>query len=249
MAAFTLTSFNARWGLSADDQPFDLTEAVASFDTDVVVLQEVWEPSDGSGALTPTADRLGYRLLHVPLSPSFLEPRPEITADLERASGTWGVALLTRLPVTSVRVVDLGRLVERWDIAARLALLVDIDTAPGAGGDPGAGGASPVTVAAHHLSFALPNAVAQFRRLGGWLPAHRPTVVAGDCNLWGPLAGQALRRHRRAVRGRTWPADRPHSQLDHIFVSSDVEVLSARVLRPAGSDHLPVQATLRVGLA
>jgi endonuclease/exonuclease/phosphatase family metal-dependent hydrolase len=235
MASFTLTSFNARWGLSVDDEPFDLGAVVAGFDTDVVALQEVWEPSDGTGALAQTADRLGYQLWHVPLAPSFLSPQPEITADPSLAAGTWGVALLSRLPATSTRVVDLGRLVDRWDVAARLAVLADFEV-----------DGRPVTVAAHHLSFALPNALAQLRRLGGWLPAHRPTVVAGDCNLWGPLAHLALRRHRRAVRGRTWPAARPHSQLDHVFVSDGIEVESARILPSAGSDHLPVQATLRL---
>ena len=235
MATFTITSFNTRWGMADDGAPFDLAAVVATFDTDVVALQEVWEPADGSGQLTPTADALGYRLLHVPMAASFVHPRPEITADPRRASGTWGVALLSRLPVRETRTFDLGRLLERWDVATRYALLAQVEVGTGS-----------VTIAAHHLSFAMPNALAQMRRLGGALPAHRPTVVAGDCNLWGPLATRAVKRHRRAVRGRTWPAHRPHSQLDHLLVSDDVTVVSARVLPRAGSDHLPVQAELAV---
>jgi endonuclease/exonuclease/phosphatase family metal-dependent hydrolase len=235
MSTFSLTSFNARWGLTVDDEPFDLPAVVAGFDTDLVSLQEVWEPAAGGSGLDAAAESSGYRLVHVPLSPSFVDPRPEITPDPGAATGTWGVALLSRLPIRSTRVVDLGRIVERWDVADRTAILADV-----------AVGDEVVTVAALHLSFAIPNALAQLRRLGGYLPTHRPSVVAGDCNLWGPLATGVLGDHRRAVRGRTWPAARPHSQLDHILVSSTLTVEQARVLPAAGSDHRPVQARLRV---
>ena len=235
MTTFSLTSFNARWGLTVDDEPFDLAGVVAGFDTDLVSLQEVWEPTDGGSGLDATALALGYHLVHVPLSPSRVDPRPEITADPAAAAGTWGVALLSRLPVRSTRIVDLGRIVERWDVADRYAILAEV-----------AIGGTTVTVTALHLSFALPNALAQLRRLSGYLPSHRPSVVAGDCNLWGPLAAAGVGDHRRAVRGRTWPAARPHSQLDHILVSPAVTVDGASVLPPAGSDHRPVQAQLRI---
>jgi endonuclease/exonuclease/phosphatase family metal-dependent hydrolase len=145
------------------------------------------------------------------------------------------VVLLSRLPVRTTRIVDLGRMVERWDVADRYAILAEV-----------AIGDATVTIAALHLSFALPNSLAQVRRLRGYLPAQRPTIIAGDCNLWGPLATAVVGNHRRAVRGRTWPAARPHSQLDHILVSPSVTVVDAGVLPPAGSDHLPVQARLRV---
>ncbi|MGI8710259.1 MAG: endonuclease/exonuclease/phosphatase family protein [Acidimicrobiales bacterium] len=233
MDAFTVTSFNTRWGRTVDDAPFDLARTLAAFDSDVICLQEVWEPADGSGPLGAVATDLGYRLVKAPLAASFVIPRPEITEHPGQAAGTWGVALLSRLDVRRVRIVDLGRLFERWDVATRLAILADVQAGPAA-----------VTIAAHHLSFALPNAITQLRRLGGYLPSHQPSVVAGDCNLWGPVAVRALGRHRRAVRGRTWPAHRPHSQLDHLLVSPSLQVLDSAVLAPAGSDHLPVQATL-----
>lgn len=235
MTTFTLTSFNARWGLTATDEPFDLHAVVAGFDTDIVSLQEVWEPTEGGSGLDEAADGLGYRLVHVPLSPSLVHPAPAITEDPAEAAGTWGVALLSRLPVRATRIVDLGRAIERWDVAERYAILAEVDV-----------GGTTVTVTALHLSFTLPNAIAQLRRLGGYIPGHRPSVVAGDCNLWGPMAEPALGGHRRAVRGRTWPAHRPHSQLDHILVSPSIRVRQAAVLAAAGSDHLPVQATLEI---
>jgi len=105
----------------------------------------------------------------------------------------------------------------------------------------------PVLVATIHLSFVLPNAAVQLRRLRGLLPIGTPSVVVGDCNLWGPVAENLLTGWSRAVRGRTWPATRPHSQLDHLLVSPEVRATSSRVLGPVGSDHLPIQATLAVG--
>jgi endonuclease/exonuclease/phosphatase family metal-dependent hydrolase len=232
---FSITSFNARWGLTVDDVAFDLTDACRGFGTDVIAVQEVWNPEGGPGGLAAAADELGYRLIEVPLAGSFIVPKPEITAEPHEMTGTWGIGLLTRLPIRSSRIVDLGRLVDRWDVATRHAIVAELDVEGVA-----------VTVATAHLSFTLPNAFAQLRRLDGFLPRHHPSVAVGDCNLWGSLASLAAGGRRRAVRGRTWPAHRPHSQLDHILVSSDVEVDDSRVLPAAGSDHRPVRATLRV---
>lgn len=231
----SIASFNARWGRTVADEPYDVAAVVAELDADLVALQEVWIPHDEPEWLDDAATALGYQLVHAPLSPSYVDPRPEITAVPSEADGTWGVALLTRLPMRRVRTVDLGRLVERWDVADRHALLVEVDVA-----------GTPLLVAAVHLSFALPNAAAQLRRLGGLLPRHLAHVVVGDCNLWGPPARRLIGGVRPAVRGRTWPAHRPHSQLDHILVSASVAVRSGEVLPAAGSDHLPVRAVLEL---
>lgn len=233
--SFTIASFNARWGRSVDDVPFDLGAVVRGLDADVVSLQEVWVPDGEPGSVPSLAADLGYDHVHVPLSLSRVDPRPAITHLPDEALGTWGVVVLSRLPVLGTRVVDLGRLVERWDVADRYGVLVDVGV-----------GDVRVCVAGVHLSFALPNSAAQLRRLEGYLPTDRPSVVAGDCNLWGPAASAILRRHRRAVRGRTWPAHRPHSQLDHILVSPEVQVVRGEVLGEAGSDHRPIRATLSV---
>jgi endonuclease/exonuclease/phosphatase (EEP) superfamily protein YafD len=69
-------------------------------------------------------------------------------------------------------------------------------------------------------------------------------VLAGDMNMWGPPVNSYVRGWRRAVTGRTWPAHRPHSQLDHVLVTPPVRVLEARIGEYAGSDHRPVVARL-----
>lgn len=235
MATFTITSCNLRWGLGLDDRPFDVAAAVRSFGTDLVALQEVWDPDDGSGGVRGIGEELGYAVHEAAQSASHVHPAPGITADPEKAHGTWGIALLSRLPVRSVRTLELGRLFERWDVAERTAILAEVVVED-----------RTVLVAAIHLSFVLPNAAMQLRRLRGLLPIGTPSLVVGDCNLWGPVAESLLTGWTRAVRGRTWPAARPHSQLDHLLVSPEIHTSSARVLGPVGSDHLPIQATLTI---
>ena len=73
-----------------------------------------------------------------------------------------------------------------------------------------------------------------------------PTIVAGDCNFWGPPVQRMLPGFRRAVRGRTWPAPRPHSQIDHVLLRGGLDVDAAEVLGPVGSDHRPVRVRLRI---
>ena len=76
-------------------------------------------------------------------------------------------------------------------------------------------------------------------------PPDRRAVIVGDFNLWGPAVSALLPGWRRAVRGRTWPAHRPHSQIDHVLVRHDVDGVDAAVLDEVGSDHRPVRVTLR----
>ena len=72
-----------------------------------------------------------------------------------------------------------------------------------------------------------------------------PTVIAGDLNMPGPVSGLAV-GYSPAVRGRTYPAHRPLLQLDQMLTSPAVRAGDGRVLPPAGSDHLPIRACLRV---
>jgi endonuclease/exonuclease/phosphatase (EEP) superfamily protein YafD len=108
---------------------------------------------------------------------------------------------------------------------------------------------APVDIVGVHVSsklwkFAPPR---QLRRLRPQLPPRgRAAVVAGDCNLWGPGVVAMLPHWRRAVRGRTYPAPRPHSQIDHVLVREGVEIVSGEVLAATPSDHRPVRARLRV---
>ena len=77
-------------------------------------------------------------------------------------------------------------------------------------------------------------------------PPAAPTVIGGDLNM--PRPGTlAAPGYRDVVRGRTFPADRPLIQLDHLLIRGRITAAGAEVLDPVGSDHLPVRAQLIVG--
>jgi endonuclease/exonuclease/phosphatase family metal-dependent hydrolase len=149
-------------------------------------------------------------------------------------SGTWGMALLSRLDLRSTATLDLGQL--RRDVARRGAIVVEIDV-----------GGRLLRVIGTHLSHLSHGSVLQLRALHRLLAApDSPGVLVGDMNMWGPPLSALLPGWSRVVRGATWPAWRPVAQLDHILVTGGVtgrgEVVAVR-----GSDHLPVRA--RVTLA
>ena len=50
---------------------------------------------------------------------------------------------------------------------------------------------------------------------------------------------------QRTVLGPTWSAPHPMHQLDHILVNDAMHAEETAIGAHAGSDHLPVRATLR----
>ena len=258
----TLATFNVHCGVDGWGRPFDVVAECDRLDADVVVMQESWAP-DGDGLSTAAivADRLGYQVIEEGLAhgrlaspdpsaddrwgPGLRESHHTLRLDddhrrrVRRAeqsrpftSGTWGIALLTRVPVTELSVLSLGQL--RRDPARRAAIICTTSV-----------GDRPLTIVGTHMSHLLHRSPVQYRRLVALLPeTGTAAVVAGDMNLWGPLVAALLPRWRRAMIGRTWPSGRPHSQLDHVLVSSPVSVLDARIADRSGSDHRPVRVTL-----
>lgn len=233
---FTLASFNVHYGLDRHGRPFDVIAACRRLDTDVIALQETWRERGQRGVAGRVADALGYELLEAPMGAGAPHAGKglDLVADAARATGTWGIAVLSRLPLRPLAPIELG--VVKLDLGDRRALVVEVDAPGGA-----------VRVVCAHLSHRPWGALAQLRRLRRGLGATSgPTVVAGDMNMWGPVVTGMLPGLRRAVTGRTWPAHRPHSHIDHILVSAGVEVEEAVVLPALGSDHRPVRARLLV---
>jgi endonuclease/exonuclease/phosphatase (EEP) superfamily protein YafD len=143
--------------------------------------------------------------------------------------------VLTRLPVRDRFDIDLGH-APGDHVARRIALCIRVDAH-----------GSPLVFAAVHASHRIYGSPPQLRRLARALDARSlPNVIAGDCNMWGVVLAPLLRMRRRAVRGATWPAARPHSQIDHIWVSSGIELVEGDVLERTGSDHRPIRARLRL---
>jgi endonuclease/exonuclease/phosphatase family metal-dependent hydrolase len=150
--------------------------------------------------------------------------------------GTWGIALLSRVPLLSRSTLDLGQL--RRDPARRGAIAVEVES-----------GGGRLRIIGTHLSHLSHGSVLQLRALERMISVPgSPAVLMGDMNMWGPPLSALLPGWRRVVRGRSWPAWRPVAQLDHILVTAGVETVGrGQVLAVAGSDHLPVRArvTLR----
>jgi endonuclease/exonuclease/phosphatase family metal-dependent hydrolase len=260
----TLATFNVHMGVDGWGRPYDLVAQCSALGADVLVMQESWAPDDGSPSTAErVATALGYRVvkeeglaharLYAPVdtsstrwAPTVSHVRKTLRLDQERfqttagpndrgyVPGNWGVAILSRLATRDVSVIQLGQL--RRDPARRAVILATVDLAGG-----------PLIIGGTHMSHITHGSHAQYRRLSRQLPAPgEAAVLTGDMNLWGPPAASYFRGWRRAVTGRSWPAHRPHSQLDHILVTRKVTVVDARIGGFAGSDHRPAVAHLRL---
>lgn len=214
--------------------PNDLVSACLALDADIIALQEHFRPAEGT-ALIDHLGEAGYEVAEHAMAPVrwTRHGRPRLT---NQGPSTWGLALASRYPIVSTRILPIGRVI-RDPAGHRSALAVELDV-----------DGTRLDVIVVHTSSKVPyGPVIHLRRLRSQLPVGAgPVIVAGDCNIWGPVATRVLPGWRRAVVGRTWPAHRPHSQIDHILVNDRIEVVRGQVLADHGSDHRPVKSRLRL---
>lgn len=238
MPDLNLVSFNTHCGLwphtgTRRGTEYDLGGALASFgDPDVIVLQEVYRPDGRSSPVDDFAAARGYEAHDLLLGRvSFRPDRPRLDPT---GPGTVSVTVLSRLPARELGRPAVGP-TPGDPLGQRRVLHLEVAVA-----------GAPIDLVAVHLTSRLPHGPPlQLRRLARALPAPgRPAVVVGDCNFWGPPTVTLLRGWRRAVRGRTWPAHRPHSQIDHVLVRGGIAARGSRVLPEVGSDHRPVRTHL-----
>jgi endonuclease/exonuclease/phosphatase family metal-dependent hydrolase len=246
MPELTLGSFNLHMGRGpgGHDAPFyDVVAAAKEIDVDVLVVQEAWVPDApwlfGPGNIAEIADALDYQV-----AATFSEARATcrdqvrlVAADGSAGDGDWVVAILSRLPVRSATVARVGPQLRR-DPARRAILSASVEV-----------DGEPFVVATTHLPL-LTNPVWKLARSirRALPPRDQPAAFAGDMNMWGWCIDRLVPRGwRRSVSGRTYPAHRPHSQTDHILVTSPVEVVESAVVAQIMSDHRPVKARLRFG--
>jgi endonuclease/exonuclease/phosphatase family metal-dependent hydrolase len=234
----SLVSFNTHYGLRPlrdDCGPYDLLGALAGLgEPDVFVIQEVWRPDGKRGVVDEFAETHRYERHDLEFSPATITKRwPQVAVDGE---GSVGLAILSRIPARPIAALRVGPTIGDH-IPLRRALHVELDV-----------DGTAVDLIGVHLTSRLPHGPPmQLRRLSHALPPpDRPAIVTGDCNFWGPGVERLLPGFRRAVIGRTWPAPRPHSQIDHVMVRGAIDVEEAEVLGPVGSDHRPVRVRLRI---
>lgn len=226
-----------------------VTEGLRGLDADVIALQEVDRDLARSGRVDQTseiANRLG---LHAVFAPSLIgNPDDQWRAVRDHADPggeAYGVALLSRSPLSAVQRVDLpgggdGRRRSAahpnpgWDREPRVALSARLTV-----------GDRPVSVTVAHLSYLPWRGLRQLRHLTGVLGTRAPAVLLGDFNLPPWAVAAAARGWGGAGGAPTYPAAAPRVQIDQVLVRG-LTVGGISVAEPSTSDHRAVVADLLV---
>lgn len=225
-----LATFNVLHGRSEGDDRVDLkrfARAVWDLDADVLALQEVDrdQPRSENADLTALAAEAMGAAEHrfVPaISGTPGETWAAATGHEQPGSAAYGIALLSRYPVTAWDVIRLppvpvrvpmlsgGRPVLARD-EPRVAVLVTVQTPYGE-----------LRVVNTHLSFMRWSNGRQLHTLmRGVERVPRPMVLMGDLNM-GPARAEALSEMRPLALHPTFPAHRPREQLDHVLLDGDL---------------------------
>ncbi len=263
-----VATFNLHAGVDGWGRPTRVLEEVKDLGADILILPELWRADEGHDFFEDLRSSLGFEGGFAPLANGervtsgvggpgwqprfahfvgehglfFKEHRPLTSSQLAaRAlvehieSGTWGIAVLSRFLVEEFNVIPLGRLprekVKRALVVARL----------------NDAGRSFYVLAIHgaHISH---GSYAQYRRvneIAATLDAGVPVLLGGDFNSWRPLLRLFLPGWRSMAKARTWPAHRPHSQIDHIFARGPW-IQKGSFTRDGGSDHLALIADVEL---
>lgn len=223
----TVASYNIHRCFGTDRKylPERTAEVLQSVDADVVALQEVDMRllADDRHQLDYIAAATGMDCIAGP--------------NIQDHRGKFGNALLSRYPVSDVRLIDLS--VRRFEPRGAILARLDVHGLP-------------VLVVATHFGLNAGERRLQVQRLIEAIdtsPDQVPTVVMGDCNEWKPNHGALRILNRRfglSMMPRTFPSRFPMLPLDRIWVwprdgLRRVSVFATPLTRLA-SDHLPIRA-------
>lgn len=215
-----------------------VADLIRGNDADIVALQEVDAPSAWSGGF----DHLEYLARRVGFDHTF----HGIHADVKRPRLAYGTGVLSRFPIRTGRSWKFAK--NALDTKGYVLTRVEASTMT-------------LDVVSVHLDFKRDSERrAQLDDITLHLleresaPDH--LVVAGDFNCAldgrGDVLGEFVRRHSLSGSDapvQTFPSRRPRRALDHVLVSSSIEVRRTVAVSALVSDHLPVMAELapRVG--
>lgn len=241
--AVTLATYNVRRCLGTDRtlSPERVAQVIAETSADIVALQELDVGRLRSGGVDQArflAERLGFRASH-------FHPALQI------AEEQYGDAVLTRGHSQLIKLGLLPGVRNLWPIERRGAIWIEAVV-----------GGARLQVINTHFGLGRRERRAQAAALLGadWLgQCTTPYVVAGDLNslpggrVYRSLAARMRDAHVSGTAGKpapTFPSRRPLLRIDHVFVSDDIEVAGAAVVRSPqarlASDHLPLVTQLRV---
>lgn len=242
-----LMTFNILHGRSPRDgrvEPRRLHDLIEAVRPDILALQEVdrWQQRSGDVDFTAVA-AAAMEARDSRFAATVLGARDAVwtarTGAAQPKAAEYGIALLSTVPVAGWQVSRLPQLRApvpvkstvdgRYFLARdepRVAITAQL-------GEPGS-----LAVTATHLSFIPGWNALQLRRLVRAVSATAgPHILLGDLNV---SAGLACRTTgwRSLVEARTFPADRPSRQLDHILTNAELEAREGRTVAADLSDHL-----------
>ena len=221
-----VATFNILHGRTVGDgvDPKRLWDCVRCLDPDILALQEVdcdqprSEWADFTAVAAEAMGAVAHRFVAA-ISGTPGATWMAATGDEQPGTAAYGIALLSRFPVTSWQVLRLPRIPVRFpmylpgpnqvkivDEEPRAAVVAEIHTPLGA-----------LTVANTHLSFVPGWNRCQLRRLIRDLRGFSgPRLLIGDLNM-APAAVRRWSGMRPLAVAQTFPADSPDRQLDHIL--------------------------------
>jgi endonuclease/exonuclease/phosphatase family metal-dependent hydrolase len=246
-----LATWNVLHGAATADGPVDVdgfADAVEGLDVDVLGLQEVdrAQPRSAGADLAEVAAKAMGAVEHRFAPTLHGVPGAWTPAPDEGSPGTpgYGIALLSRLPVLAWREVPLPRLPRDVPLVLgrprRLVVVRDEPRTALVARVEGPHG--PVTVVTTHLTFIPGWNLVQLRHLVRELRTEDPLVLTGDLNMGVRRAGLGSGL-TGLVQGRTFPADAPRRQIDHVL-GRGVVASAPRVDHPPLSDHRALTATV-----
>jgi endonuclease/exonuclease/phosphatase family metal-dependent hydrolase len=244
-------TFNILHGRSLEDDRVDverLASAIKTLDVDVLGLQEVDrdQPRSMGADLTAVAAEAMGAPEHQFVAALAGTPGGTwmaATGDEQPGSATYGIALLSRYPVASWRVVRLPTLRSRvplWFKGSRRPVLVH-DEPRVAVAAVIEGPIGQFTVCTTHLSFVPGWNVWQLRTLLRSLTrTPAPLVLVGDLNMEPPMVAR-ITGMRALASTPTFPTEEPVRQLDHVLVRGSLTASGpAESVRLPLSDHRPL---------
>jgi endonuclease/exonuclease/phosphatase family metal-dependent hydrolase len=242
-----VATFNILHGRSLIDGEVDIprfAEAVSALDADVLALQEVDrnQPRSANADLTAVAaEAMGAadQLFVAALSGSPGATWVAATGEEQPDETAYGIALLSRLAVTSWEVVRLrspGMKVPMWFKGRRKPELVSDEPRVAVAARIGTP-SGPLTVINTHVSFIRWWGRHQLRRVMDAVAAEQRLLLMGDLNM-APAAARRVTGLRELASGPTFPAQNPLVQLDHVLARGEVGRVRSAQIRPMPlSDH------------
>ncbi len=265
-ASVSVAAFNIHGGIDGWGRPYDVADACAALDADVLFLAENLAVGSGPSIAAQIGPTLGYTVHETPfaavdLAPPFppdpdepswgpraFRPRERAIRYAEEDRPPLRGASRSRAPGKRA-TLGLAALCRRPHTAVRIPLpslagdpsrrTMLVVTVPFAGGELHVAG-----VHFGHLSHGSPR---QMRAVHAALGERPRTVLCGDMNAWWPVVRIFLGGMRPAVRGPTWPAWRARHQIDHLLVTDDLAVREGSVSAPIGSDHRAIRCVIVPG--